>query len=172
MKTPAIIASLTVVGSIAFAAGNGSATSAAAQIPGQRSEARTRESLQGQTMTASDCPAGEPVIWFSPTPRLVPCGDDSPQLPLLTAQIGPVDVNSDGKSEFWRFDSVSFTGSAVVVEGTPTGTELKIWVDRPDPLTGAPTTIRDSVVVVPASFGNWVVANFPGTVPHPVSETS
>jgi hypothetical protein len=163
MKTPAIIASLTIVGSLAFAAGNESVTSPGERNPDQRSDARTRESPRISTTTASDCPTGEPVVWFSPIPQLVPCSNGSAQLPFVTAQLGPVDVNDDGIIEFWGRLSGPFSSPDVVLNGSPTGIPSKIWVNRLDPLTRAPTTIRDSVVIVPSDFGNWVLANFPGT---------
>jgi hypothetical protein len=166
MKTPAIIASLTVIGSIAYAAGSqGVAGKQSPPMPsGSQMHSMQEEMPQARTaQAATDCPSGESLVWFSETPRVVPCANGSASQPFVTARLihGVSDVNGDGINEYLGLFGNATTD--VIADGTPTFAASKIWVNRINPATGAPTRIRDEITVVPENFGVWVQAMYPGT---------
>lgn len=125
MKTPAIIASLTVAGSIAFAAGRQSGGSVlpdvAAQIP-LRTNANPHHSWEDLSAISSQrpgvlprtssvpCPV-EDLDWLSPLPHFAPA--------CATTQVSGVDVyaadiNGDGIIEhFSMADQVQFLGKSL-----------------------------------------------------------
>jgi hypothetical protein len=114
MKTPAIIASLTVAGSIAFAAGQQSATTQprmarpsehGSDAP-RESEPRTRLQQLGE-----ECP---PDPWFHPALReFAPGCAEVVALPL-----SPADVNGDGADEVFRGNGVILaSGIPIMPEG-------------------------------------------------------
>jgi hypothetical protein len=114
MKIAAIIASLTVVGSIAYAAGTqGTAGKQPPLMPsGSQAHSMQEDALEvipHAQILAGGCQT-EPQAWFDPLPRrLVVCVGGT----VLPSQIGkfPIgvaDVNADGVNEF--FDTAYFGG--------------------------------------------------------------
>lgn len=155
MKTPAAIASLTIVGSLAYAAGQGTTPPQQLLI---RSDRSARTSLNDnpfqQIQRSGDCPDGNRLEWFAPTPHLIPCvtgatfvvghGDSNP------------DVDSDGMPDYW---SNVATSVLVVDQGVATGSTFEIEISRLDSETGS--SVRDFVRIAPANFGDWLLASFP-----------
>ena len=161
MKTPAIIATATIVGSIAYAAGQGGAGKQSPVNPSGTLAHSMQEETTSVAGIAADCPSGESLVWFSENPRVVPCANGSTSQPFVTARLihGASDVNGDGVDEYLGL----FGSPDVIVNGTPTIASAKIWINRTNQTTGAPTQIRDEVTVVPVNFGAWVQATYPGT---------
>lgn len=96
MKTPAIIASLTVAGSIAFAAGQQSGGKQSPAMPsGAQAHSMQEEMPQARTNQSVSAQGCEAENWFDPTPRefLSGCGT------LATLPLSPADVNADGIPE-------------------------------------------------------------------------
>jgi hypothetical protein len=125
MKTPAVIASLTVAGSIAFAAGQQSGglglPEVEAQIP-PRTTANPRPSWEDLGAIGSQRPGVRPrsssvpcpvedLNWLSPLPHFAPA--------CVTTQVSGVDVyaadiNGDGSIEhFAMADQVQFLGNSL-----------------------------------------------------------
>lgn len=101
MKTPAIIASLTVAGSIAFAAGHQSGGKQSPPMPsGAQVHSMQEEMPQARrAQTATGCLEGADSIWFTTVhPLPMDCG-----FPMLG---GVADVNGDGTTEYLNVRSV------------------------------------------------------------------
>lgn len=163
MKTPAIIASLTIVGSIAYAAGQGVAGKQASAMPSgaQAHSMQEQEPPSGIMQGArTDCPSGEPVTWFLQTPHIIEC-NNSGGTGIGVLGGGAVDVNGDGRLEF--YGGTGYASQDIVLNGSSIGVSLSIWVNRIDPATQKPTAIRDLVEVIPSSLGQWVLATYPST---------
>jgi hypothetical protein len=162
MKTPAIIASLTVVGSLAYAAGSqGTAGKQPPVMPsGSQAHSMQEEVPQARILqdSAPDCPTGEPLLWFLQTPHIVECSSPSGRV-LGAIGGGAVDVNGDGRLEF--YGRLEVGNPDVVINGAPTGTSFSLWVNRVDAETQKPLAIRDTVELIPPTFGAWVLQNFP-----------
>jgi hypothetical protein len=165
MKTPAIIASLTVVGSLAYATGSqGTAGKQSPVMPsGTQAHSMQEEAPQGRMLQGSDtdCPTGEPLHWFLQTPHIVECS--SPNGAAITTipyfYGGNLDVNGDGQLDF--YGSLGKSTVAIIADGTPTGSSASIWVSRIDLATGRTLAIRDTLEIVPPSLGDWILQLFP-----------
>jgi hypothetical protein len=153
MKAAAVFAA---IGAIALSADQNSTRTVVEKMP--------NESNAGFAHAVGDeeCGSAEALNWFAPEPRLVPCtgGGSNAYRPLLTALTGSTDVNGDGTVEF--LDVGGPSDGVCVQGGVSTGISVSIWVSRINAATRAPTSIRDVVPVVRASFGDWVLATFPG----------
>ncbi len=165
MKIPAIIASVTVAGSLAFAAGHQNGEGQPRGVSG-RSQLRP-DPVAPRRVAAStaNCPAGNLLLWFSQVPHAIPCANGSDSQPFLTAPDlfkGAADINGDGVLEHFGAPPPGGTSGAVILSGTPTGAALSIWTSQVDSLSGAPTTIRDYVPIVPVTLGAWVQSVSPG----------
>jgi hypothetical protein len=163
MKTPAIIASLTVVGSIAYAAGSqGVAGKQPPMMPsGAQAHSMQEEMLPSVQMlqgSGTDCPTGEPLHWFLQTPHIVECSSPSGTV-LGAIGGGAVDVNGDGRLEF--YGRLPVGNPDVVINGAPSGTSFYLWVNRVDAATQMPQPIRDTIELIQPTFGSWVLKNFP-----------
>jgi hypothetical protein len=113
MKTPAIIASFTVVGSIAYAAGSqGTAGKQPPVMPsGAQAHSMQEEMPQMRGGPSGNCePLTEP--WFSPIPREI-----SYDCRFVAGRpLEYADVNGDGEDEYFLG---GLTGTGFVQEGTP-----------------------------------------------------
>jgi hypothetical protein len=160
MKTPAIIASLTVVGSIAYAAGAQAVAGKqfAVFLSGSQAHSMQQQTLMGSSV-ASDCPAGIRLDWFSPVPHRIGCGGPSLTTPL-GADYGPAqDVNGDGEREYWY---AAYGAVTVLQDGNVTQVPDEtrdIVISRID--LGTNATVWDSIRVVPRDFGTWVKSQIP-----------
>ncbi len=111
MKTPAIIASLTVVGSLAFATATPSGTTPTRSQQRTETEDATSGSHNPSNLAAGPC-VPQSAEWFATTPRTIrrcinPVFDSSsPNYSGLVGVVplGACDVNRDGETEF--FDGV------------------------------------------------------------------
>jgi hypothetical protein len=121
MKTPAIIASLTVVGSIAYAAGSqGTAGKQSPVMPrGTQAHSMQEDMPQAQNQNksvASDCAPIEDKVWFAPTPLIVPCTNNG----SLEAQPSNLaDVNGDSTFEYLRDPQTGWGGWWVIYNNEP-----------------------------------------------------
>jgi hypothetical protein len=101
MKTAAIIASLTVVGSLAFAAGKEGVKPVDPEVPqaeGTLASANGSESMQA--LAADQCAIGEPLNWFTKAYRLPPCfAQRWSQSSLLERGQVVADIDRDGKDD-------------------------------------------------------------------------
>ena len=124
MKTPAIIASLTVVGSIAYAAGSqGVAGKQPPLMPsGSQAHSMQEEMPQARMQMAGGCTAGTDKNWFT-TGHLLPSCFVVSGIPLSSADYA--DVNGDGITEFLLRDPNGGQGSyAIVANGAPSTVAL------------------------------------------------
>lgn len=126
MKTPAIIASLTVAGSIAFAAGQQSGSKQSPLMPsGAQTHSMQEEMPQARSVSVRGGPSGncepESDTWFSPIPR--PIAYDC----RLFGRKGfaCADVNGDGVDEYMVPEYEPNVG--VVSEGQVRPT-LQYWI--------------------------------------------
>jgi hypothetical protein len=118
MKTPAIIASLTVVGSIAYATGSqGTAGKQPPVMPsGSQAHSMQEEMPQARMQMAEGCAPIEDKVWFAPTPLIVPCANNG----FLEAQPpNRADVNGDSTFEYLRDPQAGWDGWWVVYNNEP-----------------------------------------------------
>jgi hypothetical protein len=104
MQTPAIIASLTVVGSIAYATGSQGVVGEQTPLmpSGSQAHSMQEEIPQARMQMTGGCQT-DPALWFNPIPkRLVVCigGGNTPQR-IGMLPLGAADVNRDGVNEFF-----------------------------------------------------------------------
>ena len=122
MNTPAIIASLTVAGSIAFAAGQQSGGKQSPAMPSRTQAHSMQQEMPGKQIqnksAASDCAPIEEKVWFAPTPRGVPCAN-SGFLGLGVQPLNHADVNGDGTFEYLRDPQAGWSGWWVVYGNEP-----------------------------------------------------
>jgi len=104
MKTPAIIASLTVIGSIAYAAGSqGVAGKQSPPMPsGSQMHSMQEEMPQARmAQMATACPRGDDKNWFTIVHPLPECAICPPVLSVsLSAGVPVPDVNADGTLDY------------------------------------------------------------------------
>jgi hypothetical protein len=108
MKTPAIISSLTVVGSLAYAAGShGTAGKQSPVMPSGAQAHAMQERMPNDAMSTTSVPCPPPVQWLSTTPRFFdPC--DTALYPEIGVQkLEAADVNGDGLAE-----SIALSGNS------------------------------------------------------------
>jgi hypothetical protein len=119
MKTPAIIASLTVVGSIAYAAGSQGVSGKQSPVMPRGSQAHSMQEEMPQMRMTDGCTQGADKNWFTTVHDFGPRGY-SPCTPLGqylatdwdSAQ--PSDVNGDGKLEYLLGLSGGFIENGIV----------------------------------------------------------
>jgi hypothetical protein len=162
MKTHSAIASLTVVGSLAYGAEQGRTVpkspvlrDAAPGLGGQEHDSSKMPRMSG------DCPQGRRLTWFSPVPHLVECGNNGASF-LLCKSGNEADVNGDGALDFFMSDPGNSSWLQVVVNGAPTVTTGNLQISSFSSDGQAVRSSIDTVEVVPGSFGAWVNAAFPG----------
>ena len=160
MKTPAIIASLTVVGSIAYATGSQGLAGKQSPVMPSGSQGRfMQEEMLVSSSVSSDCPTGIRLDWFSPVPHRIGCTGQYMTTPLVADSGAVQDVNGDGAREYWYTQS----GSVIVIQdGSVTQVpdeHCDIVISRLE--TVASTTVWDRVRVVPQDFGAWVQSQVP-----------
>ena len=117
MKTAAIVASLTVVGSIAYAAGSqgGSGKQPPLMPIGSQAHSMQEEMPQARMQMAGGCTEGTDKNWFT-TGHLLPSCFVVSGIPLSSADYA--DVNGDGITEFLLRNPNGMYGSyAIVVKG-------------------------------------------------------
>jgi hypothetical protein len=117
MKTPAIIASLTVVGSIAYAAGSqGVAGKQPPLMPSGSKAHSIQEAMpQARMQMAGGCTAGADKNWFT-TGHLLPACFVVSGIPLSSENAADyADVNGDGITEFLLRDPNGGMGSYAIV---------------------------------------------------------
>lgn len=150
MKTPAIIASLTVVGSLAFAAATPSGTTPTRSQQRTESEDATRGSQIPSNLSAGPC-VPQSADWFVATPRTIgrcinPAFESLPpnyHSGLVgVVPLGACDVNNDGESEF--FDGVG----EVPVFGFSSGTTSHpILLKSEEQAVGTSTLLAHTVLL-------------------------
>jgi hypothetical protein len=98
MKTPAIIASLTVVGSIAYATGSqGTAGKQPPLMPsGSQPHSMQEEMPQTRMQMAGGCTEGEPLTWFGAVREAPECLMTDQNIFTIAA-----DINGDGEIEYF-----------------------------------------------------------------------
>jgi hypothetical protein len=116
MKTPAIIASLTVVGSLAFAAGQGDgrATTDSRNRHG-------RSSSSSSIVAGNECTQTQDQTWFAPSPRIGSCVSSAGGYEeLLYSQNWRIaDVNGDGTADHFRTPPGVGVYRYVIFQGQP-----------------------------------------------------
>ena len=168
MKTPAIIASLTVAGSIAFAAGQQSGGRQSSVMP-RGAEAHSMQEEMPQPIAHAQILGGgcqtEPQAWFNPIPRrLVVCigGDQKPsQIGKYT--LGVADVNADGVNEFfdtayfgsWDNDGYPETGVMVASFSQPIGGTI-LYRSTTEVQPSSTVVWRNSVLEGTAAMGDQI----------------
>ena len=156
MKTAAIFSSLTVVGSIAYAAGSQGVAGKQPPLMPSGSQAHSmQEEIPQARMQMTGCQT-DPAVWFNSTPkRLRLCvgsntiGNTVGRIPLNSA-----DVNADGILEY--FDTLNGEDIQIRSFGTPPTTKplllRSVTVD-----TDTETVVyRNSVIDVGASTGESI----------------
>ncbi len=167
MKTPAIIASLTVVGSIAFAAGQDRVISR--PIP-QAKPTLTEATTPPEQRLGADSGPCDPEQWFDPTPRefLAGCGT------LATLPLSPADVNADGIPEILVPIGLTATQEFIAVlapnndsmwcgiyqPATSVPVDILQWLNLKVTSEGATPNSR-AVCNLPTSFGDFFRARLP-----------
>jgi hypothetical protein len=106
MKAPAIIASLTVVGSIAYATGSQGVAAKQPPVMPSGSQAHSMQEEIPQTrMQMAGVAACDAEPWFAPIPHpFVPTGCGSPAFLPLKGYNVQVDINGDGVIDFLNFE--------------------------------------------------------------------
>jgi hypothetical protein len=160
MKTPAIIASLTVVGSIAYAAGSqGTAGKQPPLMPsGSQAHSMQEEMPQARMQMAGGCTQGADKNWFTavhPLPECPDCYYDN------GASGGSYsDLNGDGVQEFLRFPSCTI--NQVVVSGQAVSgcfAELEEISGSVDACVITRSCVADREMI-----GNFIKLMYPNTV--------
>ncbi len=117
MKTPAIIASLTVAGSIAFAAGQQSGGKQSPPMPSGAQAHSMQEEMPQTRFREAMSVCGEELQWLNPQFKpLDSCGNTSEWgIPWLTMQPmsgTPTDVNHDGTLDYFWYTPVNLLQDA------------------------------------------------------------
>jgi hypothetical protein len=161
MKTPAIIASLTVVGSIAYAAGSqGVVGKQSPGMPsGSQAHSMQEEMPQARMQQSPGCPEaqGQPLAWFGQVRDLPLC-----TFFLMDGASGGsqyvADVNGDGIQEFFNFGANTIFANGA---NTPETTVL-VWkvafnpADATEQVQKFPVlTVGTLAAWVSAQGGNW-----------------
>jgi hypothetical protein len=149
MKTPAIVASLTVAGSIAFAAGQQSSGKQSSAMPGgAKAQSMQEEMPQAKMQMTGGCTQGADKNWFTMVHPL-PADCDFPVL------FSAVDINGDGMLEFMRQG-----GGAIVVCGQDQPEACLVSVSDVD-TAGGNTAITNSCVATTAAVAAYAHSTFP-----------
>ncbi len=164
MKTPAVIATLTVAGSLAFAAGQQSGGKQSVIVPsGALAHSMLAQMPQAQLMAQPDCPPTLTASWFAPTPRLLEC--NTPYgLNLATIRGNAADINGDGRLDFWQSSRSSvlavFNGRpySATEDGPASGV---LTVSEVGNIGGSYRVQQLTVSIFAASIGEWCLANLP-----------
>jgi hypothetical protein len=151
MKTPAIIASLTVVGSIAFAAGQGTTSN-----PPKPRTSDIQESDSQPRLVMAGCQTN-PSVWFDPIPKQITLcvgsntiGNTVGRLPLTAA-----DVNADGQVEY--FDILNGQDVRVFSSEVPvTSDKPLLMVSVTESTPSGTVVLRNSVLDVGSVAGNAI----------------
>jgi hypothetical protein len=150
MKTPAIIASLTVVGSIAYAAGSqGVAGKQPPEISsGSRANAMQGEIRQAETQRLFGGPSGncdpQSEPWFSPQPRefSYDCRDVGRQ------PFGCADVNRDGTEDYFY---LALVDCGLVIDGQPR-TTYTYWMFHSELSAERPNSFHSHKNIFPSTL--------------------
>ena len=120
MKTAAIVASLTVVGSIAYAAGSqGVAGKQPPLMPsGAQAHSMQEEMLKPRSQMTGVCTEGTDKNWFTTVHPFSPWCDIGAELP------GVNDVNGDGIKEYFLVSDFVDRGGMIIQNGQPSPTCL------------------------------------------------
>jgi hypothetical protein len=127
MKTPAIIASLTIVGSIAYAAGSqGTAGKQPPEMPSGSQTHSMQEEMPPSVQMAEECSQGADKNWFTTGHLLPPCaritGIVTGTQIVIASQ---ADVNGDGTLEMLLPNTNgSFGGYKIVADGSASTVNL------------------------------------------------
>lgn len=162
MKTAAIIASLTVVGSLAFAAGKG-------DVPPPRVASYDNGAAKGDSpdvAASTSCEPTEGIPWFSPIFRPVVTGGNACQstysIPATAQPWKSADVNSDGIEEY-----LAFSGNYFVLGSQPRDG----WILANSIITSELSGTYESLVTVLNANGIAApfMAQYPGTTQASIS---
>lgn len=101
MKTPAIVSTLTVVGSLAFAAGREGGRLGAQEVPQPEGALASADGNElPQALSTDQCAIGEPLNWFTKAYRLPSCFTQRwSQASLLQRGHVVADIDRDGKDD-------------------------------------------------------------------------
>jgi hypothetical protein len=148
MKTPAAIASLTVVGSIAYAAGSqGTAGKQPPVMPsGPQAHSMQEEVPQGRTQMIDGCTRGADKDWFTTVHLLPDCGDRSNHLYIRAEQSCSADINNDGDPEYLRVPYIGTTEGNLILRNGQTITGSFVDVTEVTCMADRCTTTMSSVV--------------------------
>jgi hypothetical protein len=187
MKTAAIVASLTVVGSIAYAAGSqGTAGKQPPLMPSGSQAHSMQESADEQSrrldhpqeghqiprsiqsLTESGCPPFALEYWFSPTPHLIGCTFGlSPG--VLTNATGVADIDGDGRAEHVTMNRLAVASAlygAPIDNTNPNSAQNALLSVSEVERVGSEYQAREKrIPIFDASIGPWCLANLPQPAP-------
>jgi hypothetical protein len=152
MKTPAIIATATIAGSIAFAAGQQSGGKQSPPMPsGAQAHSMQEEMPQARMERLIEgCAPPSLANWLSPEPIEVPCSSQfATMLTASNATTGSIDIDGDGKIEYCQVTAIS---RDIVVGGTPNPGGISIRFNRWLTSTGVIEIV--DVPIVPNDFAS------------------
>jgi hypothetical protein len=170
MKTPAIIASLTVVGSIAYAAGSqGTAGKQPPVMPsGTQAHSMQEEMPQTRMQQSPGCPSHTVEYWFSPIPHLIGCTTGISPV-VLTNGTTAADVNGDGQAEYFTFRPIvvaSVLNGSPLDGGNPNSAQNSyVSVSRLERIGNEFQARETRVPIFDASIGAWCLENLPQPAP-------
>jgi len=163
MKTPAIIASLTVVGSLAFAAGSqGTAGKQSSLMPSGPLALSMQEEVP-QAQMAEECSQGADKNWFTTGHLLPPCARITGiVIGSEIVKASQADVNGDGTLEMLLPNTNGFFGGyKIVADGTASNVNL-ISVHECSTANG---TYSESIAsVLRGQAGDYFLSQVPITV--------
>jgi hypothetical protein len=156
MKTPAIIASLTVAGSIAFAAGQQSGGRQSPPMPsGAQAHSMQEEMSEARMAQLTGCQT-DPATWFNPIPKRIRLcvGSNTIGNTVGRIPINAADVNADGILEF--FDILDGQDVQIRSNETPPTTKPLLLQSVTVNTETETVVYRNSVIDVGASTGEFV----------------
>jgi hypothetical protein len=170
MKTPAIIASLTVVGSLAYAAGSQGTADKPSSVMPSGTQAHSMHEEMPQVIPHAQILGGgcqtEPQEWFNPVPRrLQVCVGGTNGVPNQIGKLplGAADVNADGVNEYfdtayansWDYDGSSEIGIFVASWTQPIGGTI-LYRSTTDIQPSHTVVWRNSVLEGTAAMGDQI----------------
>jgi hypothetical protein len=155
MKTPAIIASLTVAGSIAFAAGQQNGGKQSLTLP-SGAQAHSMQEEMPQARMAQMAGGCAPEPWFDPALRAIATGCAT----IMPLPLSPADVNGDGTQEVFASEGL-FLAQGSPVSPLPPNALLQVGGVRVS--ADGVTPYRNTVAQIESPTIASLIAELPDT---------